>query len=105
MKILIRIFTHTIKTNTMTTIVNIKTHKCDVYIGRGSPFGNPYRIGDNGDRNQVLSLYREYFTKRLTNPKFRDMVLSLKDKVLGCYCVPLKCHGDIIIEYLNKNNQ
>lgn len=86
----------------MTTVVNIKHHKCDVYIGRGSSFGNPFRIGDDGDRVQVLAKYRTYFNRRLTDPKFRDRILSLKDKVLGCWCKPLLCHGDVIIEYLER---
>ena len=84
----------------MTTIVNIKRNKCDVYIGRGSPFGNPFRIGDDGDRVQVLAKYRTYFKRRLTDQSFRDKVLSLKGKVLGCWCKPLLCHGDVIVEYL-----
>ena len=85
-----------------TTIVNIKKHKCDVYIGRGSPFGNPFRIGDHGDREQVLAKYRTYFKRRLTDQSFRDKVLSLKGKVLGCWCKPLLCHGDVIVEYLES---
>ena len=86
----------------MTSVVNIKRESCDVYIGRGSPFGNPYRIGKDGDRVQVLEKYHEYFYKRLTNAWFRDMILSLKDKKLGCYCKPLLCHGDIIVEFLEN---
>jgi hypothetical protein len=87
----------------MTTVVNIKRNKCDVYIGRGSPFGNPFRIGDDGDREQVLAKYRTYFKRRLTDPKFRDNIFSLKDKVLGCWCKPLLCHGDVIVEFLETN--
>lgn len=87
----------------MTTVVNIKHNKCDAYIGRGSPFGNPFRIGVDGDREQVLAKYRTYFKRRLTDPKFRDSILSLKDKVLGCWCKPLLCHGDVIIEFLETN--
>jgi hypothetical protein len=94
----------------MTAVVNIRRKrgaqkvKYDVYIGRGSPFGNPFKIGEDGDRKQVLDKYRVYFYKRLTNPEFRDKVLSLKGKVLGCYCKPLGCHGDVIIEYLKHEN-
>ena len=84
----------------MTTVVNIKRNKCDVYIGRGSPFGNPFRIGDDGDRELVLSKFGIYFNQRLTDQSFRDKVLELKGKVLGCWCSPLACHGDVIIEYL-----
>lgn len=85
-----------------TTIINLKDSKCEVYCGRGSPFGNPYRIGDDGDREQVIAKYRIWFYKKLTDPSFRDKVLFLRGKVLGCYCHPMKCHCDVIIEYLNN---
>ena len=85
-----------------TTIVNIRNHKCDVYIGRPGPFGNPFQIGRDGDRKQVLAKYRAYFYRRLTDVEFRDKILALKDKVLGCWCKPLLCHGDVIVEYLEN---
>jgi len=88
----------------MTTIVNIKnTKRYDIYIGRGGPWGNPFDYRKMGiTREECLSLYKEWFYKKLNNSKFRDSVLTLKDKVLGCYCKPDLCHGDIIIEYLNE---
>lgn len=89
-----------------TTVVNIKKQKCDVYIGRPGPFGNPFRIGEHGDRELVLSRYKAYFYRRLTEPEFRDKILALKGKVLGCWCKPLTCHGDVIVDYLeNANNE
>jgi hypothetical protein len=89
----------------MTTVVNIKKEKCDVYIGRGSPFGNPYKIGWDGTRKDVIEKYREWFKKRLTNPEFRGRVLELKDKKLGCFCKPDDCHGDVIKEYLDNETK
>jgi hypothetical protein len=29
-------------------------------------------------------------------------VKSLKDKVLGCYCAPLPCHGDVLVKLANE---
>ena len=86
----------------MTIAVNIKHEKCDVYCGRGSPFGNYYVIGRDGTRADVIEKYRVWFNKRLTDPEFRDKVLSLKGKRLGCYCKPLNCHLDVIIEFLEN---
>ena len=85
-----------------TTVVNIKKSTCEIYCGRGSPYGNPFKIGQDGDRKQVIEKYRKYFYSRLTDSTFRDKVLSLKGKILGCYCKPLDCHCDVIIEYLEK---
>jgi len=83
-------------------VVNLKLkEKYDVYIGRGSPFGNPFKIGVDGDREQVITKYRDYFYNRIKNDAvFRQQVKQLKGKILGCFCKPLPCHGDVIVEYL-----
>ena len=96
----------------MCKVVNIRKEKCEVYIGRGSIFGNPYThipIKNTKaefqvkTRQEAIDKYREYFYNRIENDtEFLDEVLRLKDKVLGCYCKPLDCHGDIIKEFLDK---
>lgn len=86
-----------------TTLVNInRGSRCDVYIGRGGPFGNPYVLGQDGDREEVIRKYRIYFHDRLKfDREFRKKVEALKGKVLGCHCTPLACHGNVIIEFLD----
>jgi len=86
-------------------IVHCKKDKYDIYIGRPSYYGNPFTIGKDGDREKVIQKYIEYFYKRISSDKiFKFRIKNLKDKILGCWCAPLKCHGDIIIEWLNKND-
>lgn len=85
-----------------TVVVNKNYKDFDVYIGRGSKFGNPYYIGKDGDRNQVIDLYRDWFLMMLKDPIFKRDVLALKGKRLGCFCKPLACHGDVIVEYLEN---
>lgn len=92
-------------TTVKTTVVNIrqKGMRYDVYIGRGSPFGNPCRLGADGTREEVIVKFRWYFLEKLrTRPEFRRQVVALKGKVLGCYCKPLACHGDVIVKWLDK---
>lgn len=87
-----------------TRVVNLRREKYDVYIGRGrgSLFGNPFVIGKDGDRAQVIEKYRDYFYRRLAaDNEYRSQVLRLKGKILGCFCKPLPCHGDVIVEFLN----
>jgi len=86
-----------------TTLINLrKTKRCDVRIDRTSIFGNPFKIGVDGDRKQVLQKYKDYFYRRLeTDDKFRERVDDLKGKILGCWCFPDLCHGMVIIEYLD----
>lgn len=85
-----------------TRVANKYKEKCDVYIGRPSIFGNHFKIGIDGNREEVIEKYRAYFYKRLESDRhFKLEVLSLRGKVLGCFCKPLPCHGDVIVEYLN----
>jgi hypothetical protein len=76
----------------------------DIYIGRGTPWGNPFVIGDNGaDRAATIKLYKEYFQKKFVeDAEGNKAIRSLRGKVLGCHCKPAACHGDIISAYLNK---
>lgn len=76
----------------------------DVYIGRGSPWGNPFAIWENGnDRQSVIEKFQEYFEETiLADPIKRKALIGLKGKTLGCHCKPLACHGDVIADYLNS---
>lgn len=89
----------------MTKVVNKKNQRFDVYIGRGSTFGNPYVIGKDGTREEVIEKYRKWFYKKLNNDRFRKEVELLRGKKLGCFCKPLACHGDVIVEYLENNRE
>lgn len=86
-----------------TSVVNIRSEKYDVYIGRAGRgkngyFGNPFT---NGSRQDVIDAYRTYFYERLKNDEaFLKDVISLRGKRLGCFCKPLACHGDVIVEFL-----
>ena len=86
-------------------VVNIRKESCDVYIGRGSLFGNPYKISKYRTRTMVIDWYREWFYNQLKNPLFKADVEKLRGaNTLGCYCKPLACHGDIIVEYLENTS-
>lgn len=76
----------------------------DVRVDRGTIFGNPFDHRKLGiTRAECVEKYREYFYKRIqTDKRFLAAVLTLKDKVLGCWCVPLECHATIIADYLNS---
>jgi len=86
-----------------TRVVNINLgHEFDIYIGRGSMFGNKHRIGKYCTREQAVARYKIDFYRKLKNPKFKRAVLKLRGKRLGCYCWPKPCHGNVIVEYLRK---
>jgi hypothetical protein len=83
-----------------------KEERYDVYIGRGTPWGNPFPIGLGGtgdSREVVIEKFRDYFFGELVpDPEKHKALLSLRGYRLGCHCKPLACHGDIIAAYLNS---
>lgn len=86
----------------MTTIINKYKEKGGAYIGRGSIFGNPYVIGRDGTRDEVIDRYQEWFNFMIKDKRFLSAILELKDCKLSCFCAPQRCHGDVIAEYLNN---
>jgi hypothetical protein len=83
-----------------------KEERFDVYIGRGTPWGNPFPIGLGGtgdSREVVIEKFRTYFFEQIvTDSEKHKALLSLRGYRLGCHCKPLACHGDIIATYLNS---
>lgn len=87
-----------------TTVVNLRdTKDYDYRIDRRTAFGNPFKIGVDGTREDCIDQYRRVFLNRMKfNPKFRQKILAMKGKRLACWCAPLPCHGDVIVEYLDR---
>ena len=83
----------------MSRVVHCKKEPFDVYIGRPSKWGNPYQIGVHGTREEVIQKYREMI---LGNKKLLAALPELQGKVLGCWCSPLACHGDVLVELLEN---
>jgi hypothetical protein len=71
-----------------------------VYIGRPSIWGNPFVIGPHGDRATVIAKYRDWL---MAQPELvAQAKAELAGKDLVCYCAPLPCHGDVLLEVANS---
>lgn len=70
-----------------------------VYIGRPTEWGNPYVIGEDGTREEVIAKYREWLFKRPALMQRAREELAGKD--LWCYCSPAPCHGDVLLFVAN----
>lgn len=81
-------------------VVHCKKDKFDVYIGRPSKWGNPFIIGKDGSREDVIKKYREWILNQYD--LLKDLQ-ELKGKILGCFCAPQACHGDVLIELANRD--
>ena len=116
----------------MTTIVNVKvkhirptyntlqdwmTHPQHEYIGRcgivfinkerfpkkTSLFHNPFKIDKDNTREDVIKKYKKYIKQKIKNDnKFKNELLNLKNKNLGCWCHPEPCHGDVLLKIIKK---
>lgn len=79
------------------TIVHCKRESYDIYIGRPTLLGNPYRINQFMTRERSIELFETYARARIdTDSQFKQAILATHGKRLGCWCSPLACHGDII---------
>ena len=78
-------------------VVNIRREDCDIYIGRPSKWGNPFAIGRDGTREEVIAKYKEYIRRR---PRLIEDLREEAGETLGCFCAPLPCHGDVLLEEL-----
>ena len=81
----------------MTRVVHCKKESYDIYIGRPSKWGNPFKIGRDGNRKEVIEKYRNYI---LMDNELMESLHELKGKVLGCWCHPKLCHGDVLSELI-----
>jgi len=80
-------------------VVHCKKEPFDVYIGRPSKWGNPFTIGKDGTREEVIEKYRDWIIEQ---DDLMEALPELKGKVLGCWCSPKSCHGDVLIELAKK---
>jgi hypothetical protein len=88
----------------------------NVYIGRAgvvfidgfrfpktsSNFANPFKIGKDGTRDDVIQKYKIYITDKLKNNiSLQKELIGMKNKNLGCWCFPEPCHGNVLLELIN----
>ena len=93
----------------MTKVVNKYREAYDTYIGRGSKWGNPFTHIASGtkaqyvvaNREEAIAAYREWITQGNGKHLLNDLH-ELQGKTLGCFCKPQACHGDVLVELLNK---
>lgn len=90
----------------MTKVVHCQKEQYDVLISRPSKWGNPFSHKDGtlaehktSSRKEAIEKYREWV---VTQSDLMDSLHELRGKVLGCWCSPKSCHGDVLIELINE---
>lgn len=78
-----------------TKVVHCRKQRFDVYIGRPSKWGNPIKLKKGDKREIVLKKYRAWL---LQQKHLLAQLHELHGRVLGCWCKPQLCHGDVLAE-------
>jgi len=77
-----------------------KSMENSVYIGRPTKYGNPFKIGRDGTRNEVIEKYKNWLFEH------PELIESAKRELAGknliCSCAPQACHGDILLVVANS---
>lgn len=71
-----------------------------VYVGRPSKWGNPFVIGRDGSRDDVIAKYRAWIVEQ---PGLMRSLSELRGRNLVCWCAPQACHADALIELANDH--
>jgi uncharacterized protein DUF4326 len=79
----------------MARVVHCRRARYDVLVDRTTPWGNPFRIGLDGDRAEVIAKYEAWLRAQ---PALLARLPELAGKVLGCWCAPRACHADVLAQ-------
>jgi uncharacterized protein DUF4326 len=71
--------------------------------GSDGRWGNPFVVGKDGSREEVIAKHKAWLLSP-ENKELMSQIHELKGKVLGCWCAPLPCHGDMLAELANSVN-
>lgn len=76
-----------------TRVVNMTEEHYDVRIDRKTKWGNPFQIGVDGTRDEVIKKYSDWIVNQ---EHLMNSLPELTGKKLGCWCRPKSCHGDVL---------
>ena len=82
-----------------TRVVHCKREAFDLYIGRPGKWGNPFVIGRDGTRDEVVAKYRAWVVRQ---PALMAALPELRGKHLVCWCAPQRCHAEVLIDLANR---
>jgi hypothetical protein len=80
--------------------VHCKRERHHVYIGRPSKWGNPFVVDRDGARGECIELYELWVRE---NAELMATLDELRGLVLGCWCAPRGCHGDVLVRLANAS--
>lgn len=82
--------------------LKVPNPETDIYVGRGSPLGNPHKIGPGMSRHTAINCYKGWLHQRILAGELKvcealneiaDRVMDNRPTRLVCFCVPQDCHA------------
>jgi hypothetical protein len=77
-------------------------------VDRSTKYGNPFKIGPDGDRDEVITKHREWLNgagpdvvEKWDRRVVLERLAALRGQDLACYCAPEPCHADYLLELAN----
>jgi hypothetical protein len=91
-------------------VVNCRSVRPDgvnvIYVGRPSPFGNPFSHEDGtlaqfkvATRAEAIARFEDYL---LASSELQALLPALRGKRLACWCAPYPCHAEVLALYANR---
>ncbi len=88
---------------------------CDIYIGRRCTMGgwnlaqskwhNPFVVPKNATDEQLTEILTKYSQYVRSSSELWNALPELRGRVLGCWCKPKRCHGDVLLSLLAEFDQ
>lgn len=77
-----------------------------VYVGRPSPWGNPFHMREEAERDKVCDLFEAALLRKFEHDPDakRRLKEALRGKDLVCWCAPKRCHADVLLKYANEED-
>ncbi len=75
-----------------------------VVVARPSRWGNPFRLGVDGDRDECVARYRQALLGGQLPFSIADVRHELAGRDLACWCPHhLACHADVLLDIANPD--
>lgn len=81
------------------SVGHVRADPTAIYVGRPTKWGNPFIIGTDGTRDEVIQMYRD---RLMVCPPLLELLPLLRGSDLVCWCAPQPCHADVLLELANK---
>lgn len=80
-------------------VVHNQREHYDVLVDRSTEWGNPFRLGEDGSRDEVINKYRRWLWAKIRAEQkpFIEKLAELEGKTLGCWCAPESCHAEVLV--------